>query len=206
LEENMLNTRIITCALAVAGLPFIGNQAMAQGGPPGGLSVNVANTPLPVTVTNPTVPPSTVNVGNPAAIAAAIAAANAQAAGTPVGFTLVPQSPGNEFPVPAGQRLVIEYVSGICGPQTQSPSLFGLPSIFVTTNGVGNVHRPALPIVDSAVPPPVIPGVSTQVLFFGQVVKIYADPGSSVTIPTQNASFGLSSNCQMTFSGQLVTP
>jgi hypothetical protein len=29
----MPNTRIFTCALAAAGLPFIGSQAAAQGGP-----------------------------------------------------------------------------------------------------------------------------------------------------------------------------
>ena len=106
----MSNTRIIMCALAAASVLFIGSQAIAQGGPPGGLNVTVGNTPLPVTVTNPTVPPSTVNVGNPAALAAA----NAQALrGTPVSFIVEFNQP---YSVPVGQLLLMEYVSGECAP------------------------------------------------------------------------------------------
>jgi hypothetical protein len=69
--ESMSNARIITCTLAIAGVLFIGSQvsdrqAIAQGppggGPPGGLDATIVNTPLPVTVTNPTELPSTVNV------------------------------------------------------------------------------------------------------------------------------------------------
>src|SRR5215475_14459189 len=79
--------------------------SLAQQGPPGGLNVNVLNTPLSVTVTNPTVPPSTVNIGNPAALATA----NAQALriGTPVllSFGSLTQ-PSMSYSVPAGKLLV----------------------------------------------------------------------------------------------------
>jgi hypothetical protein len=82
--QIMSNTRIPTYFLAAAlgvlfiggqlTLRFVGNEAVAQAGPPNGLGVNVVNTP-------------TVSVGNTSALAAAIAAANIQAAGTPVAFT-----------------------------------------------------------------------------------------------------------------------
>src|SRR5262249_877986 len=103
----MFNTRVITCALAAAGVLFIGSEATAQQGGP---AVSVVNTPLPVTVTNPTVPPSSINVGN----AAALAAANAQAigVGTPAAFSVGTSS--TAFSVPVGKRFVIEYVSGAC--------------------------------------------------------------------------------------------
>jgi hypothetical protein len=115
-------------------LHFVGNQAIAQPGPPT-MSVNVANTPLPVTVTNPTAPPSSVNVGNPQALAAAIAQA---LRGTPVTFSLSNHAgPPQSYPVPVGQRLIIEYVSGSCGASMSSggQAFYVLPEIAVTTNG-----------------------------------------------------------------------
>src|SRR5262249_26265981 len=94
----MSNTRIVTCALAVAGTLFISSQAMAQGGPAAGINANIVNSP-------------TVNVGNTAALAAAIAK---ELRGTPVTISL---SGANSFySVPVGQRLVVEYASGRCRP------------------------------------------------------------------------------------------
>ena len=167
----MSNTRIITCALAIAGVLFVGGQA-----PAADKEVTVTNTPLPVTVTNPTVPPSTVNVGNPAALAAA----NAQAigVGTPAAFSVGTSS--TAFSVPVGKRFVIEYVSGACtGPSE------GFTGIFVSTNGVFNHHYFAVG--------------SNSSVSFSHLVKIYADPGSTV-------SQELAGNCIFTLSGQLVTP
>jgi hypothetical protein len=140
MRRNMSNTRIIAYVLAAAGVLFIGSQASLRFGgseataQQGGPAVTVVNTPLPVTVTNPTIPPSTVNVGNPAALAAA----NAQVfKGTPVAFNVCPVAGkgcgSSTFSVPVGQRLVIEYVSGACGPTT-------LPQLTATTNGVGNTY------------------------------------------------------------------
>src|SRR5262249_12661348 len=83
-------TRIRRCALAIGAVCFIGGQASAQQGGP---AVTVVNTPLPVTVTNPSM------------------------SGTPVAFTFSfgpGFGSGNVFMVPMGQRLVIEYVSGLC--------------------------------------------------------------------------------------------
>jgi hypothetical protein len=179
----MLNTRIIMCALAIAGAFLIGNlfsdRQSKAAGPPAGMNVTVSNTPLPVTVTNPTVPPSTVNVGNPTALAAA----NAQALfGTPVSFHLVFNSGRNTYSVPVGQRLVIEYVSGGCIGG-------GVPAVVVTTNGLDFGYNFAIPIAPT--------GFIGEVVF-GHVVKLYADAGSNVIVP-------LSASCGMTFSGTLVS-
>src|SRR5262245_5094288 len=104
----MFNTRVITCAVAIAGVFLIGIQASDRqskaAGPPSSLDVTVTNTPLPVTVTNPTVPPSTVNVGNPTALAAANAQALAPALGlgTPVSFRLDGIFGARTYSVPVG--------------------------------------------------------------------------------------------------------
>jgi hypothetical protein len=172
-------SNIRTYALAIAAACFItGSQAAAQGGP----SVTINPTPLPVTVTNPTVPPSTVNIGNPAALAAAISQA---LLGTPVAF-ITTLSAG--FVVPVGKRLVIEYVSGVCSTAPSAPD--GRVSLTVTTNGQ---------IQDHAFSSTVFPMASQQTFAqFGHVVKIYADPGTTVAQTGANNCSGLS------VSGRLV--
>jgi hypothetical protein len=180
-------TSIRTCALAMAAVFCIGSQASAQQGGP---AVTVVNTPLPVTVTNPTVPPSTVNVGNPADLAAANA--RALGVGTPVAFQLIAQGGGNgqSFTVPQGLRLVIEYVSGLCTTQPVTIN----PDIFAVTGGSLGQHTIAIPVG-----PQVQPSVA-----LGQLVKIYADPGTNVTVNL--ATPQTSSLCRLGFSGKLVTP
>jgi hypothetical protein len=202
----MLNARIIMCALAAAGVLLIGSQVSDRqsraAGPPGGLDVTVGNTPLPVTVTNPTVPPTTVNVGNPAALAAANAQALAPAlgVGTPVAFTLSfrPQTFNTTYSVPVGQRLIMEYVSGECTASGFSVNsvLFPSADLKVTTGGIQNTHTFAMPMpLFSA------PNIGNQINTeqFSHSVKIYADAGSNVTFATPNF-------CNLTVSGQLVTP
>jgi hypothetical protein len=197
----MLNTRVITYVLVVAGSLFVGsqvtlrfgNQAIAQG-PPNGLNVTVGNTPLPVTVTNPTVAPSTVSVGNPAALAAA----NAQAlGGTLVAFQFDNTNGG--YSVPVGQRLVIEYVSGFCNPETQpgsNPTLYLAPSILVTTGGVQQTYNFSLPMPVVLAPTPLGVSAPFWAQAFGQVAKIYADPGTPV--------MNIISPCTVRLSGRLV--
>jgi hypothetical protein len=191
----MSNTRTITYALAAAGALFIGSDAIAQNNQGnqgnGPAAVTVTNTPLPVTVTNPTPPLSTVNVGNGAALAAANAQAIAKAlgVGTPAVLSFKPAGlePGH-VSVPQGQRFVIEYVSGSCNGPTQ----VGLD---VVTNTVSNLHRFTVPNAAATWAFPLFQ--------FGQVVKIYADPGSTIT---QDLSEGGGGNfCEFVMSGQLVT-
>jgi hypothetical protein len=159
-------TSIRTCALAAAAVSFIGSQASAQGGPQGGPAVTVANTPLPVTVTNQAV------------------------SGTPVAFFLNQATPN--FMVPPAQRLVIEYVSGRCSlAQLLAPEV----AIFIATNGVTVDHTIAMPT--GFMPP------AQVVVSVGQVVKLYADPGTQVTLATFPTNPVL---CSFAFSGQLVKP
>jgi hypothetical protein len=159
----MSNTRIITCALAAAVVLFIGSEAITQGNRPV-TDVTVTNTPLSVTVTNPTIPPSTVNVGNPAALAAA----NAQVLRvTPVAFQ-VSTGGRSSYSVPLGQRLVMEYATGYCNPPGTAP-VPAPPQIFFTINGfLQQVFFPAFSLPN----PP---------WTFAQTIKAYADPGTNVT-------------------------
>ena len=161
-------TRIHTCALAAAAVLFFGGQASAQ--PFGGPNVTVANTPLPVTVTNPSIP------------------------GTPVAFLLrLPVITGttDTFAVPAGQRLVIEYVSGLCGIPGTLTTAF--PLIESVTSGGTVAHAITMPSGS-------IPAIQGNVEF-GQLVKIYADPGTNVTLHERQA---VAVTCALIFSGLLV--
>jgi hypothetical protein len=185
-HRRKVMTSIRTCALAMAAVFFIGSQASAQG--QGGPAVTVVNTPLPVTVTNPTVPPSTVNVGNPADLAAA----NASALGvkTPVVIHFV-SGAGNVYNVPPTQRLVIEYVGGQCSTSssTQAPSF----SLSLHTGG-------ALTDLFLQIPTP-FPVSNFFIWQFGQLVKTYADPGTQVGLILH-----FTGGCDLNVSGQLVNP
>ena len=109
---------------------------------------------------------------------------------TPVAFSLsFPQGPVS-FQVPADHRLVIEYVSGICPTtETTSGNIPPSPILTIVTNGVSNTHRIAIPF--SVAP--------QNFVKLGQLVKIYADAGTSVTL-----SVAQEVECDLTFSGQLV--
>jgi hypothetical protein len=141
----------------------------------GSAAMTQGNRPV-TSVTNP------VNVGN----AAALAAANALAlgVGTPVVFTL--NGPARTFSVPVGRRLVIEYVSGLCKVNGD------IPQFQTTTNGTVATHFLPYPV-----PVPTFIGEFFNPV--GQLVKIYADPVSNVTL---RGDFG---SCGLTFSGQLVS-
>ena len=151
-------TRIRTCALAIAAVFCISSQALAQ--PQGGPNVTVVNTPLPVTVTNQAIP------------------------GTPVAFLL---KESTTFTVPTGQRLVIEYVSAVCG--ATAPGVF--PGVLLTavTNGVANQFVLATPFT-----PP-----NASLWAFGHLVKIYADSGTQVQVGSSRCT-----SLAVAFSGLLV--
>ena len=155
----MFNTRIVPLFLAAAGALFTGSQATAQ---------------------NPVI--------NPNSSVAGILAALATANGTPVAFRIggVPFSLDSQLSVPAGQRFVIEYVSGQCSIGAPTP-----PWLVVFTNGLQNNHYFTVPNFN------VQAFINTP---FGQSVKIYADPGSTITMG------GSSTHCIMTLSGRFVSP
>jgi hypothetical protein len=156
-------TSIRTCALAIAAVCFIGNQASAQGGPN-------------VKVTSPSE--------------------------TPVAFT-INNGPGSAFRVPTGQRLVIEYASAFCSTTIQ---VLGQPPtpprafIQTVTGGVTNQQGIAIPFN----PIPINAGATAPIESWelGQLVKIYADAGTDVTVVSGDTI----TTCTMAFSGLLVTP
>jgi hypothetical protein len=150
---NTVFTRIRTCSLTIAAVLFIGGQASAQ--PQASRKVTVANTPLPVTVTNQSM------------------------YGTPVAAHLYNEPGQNAFAVPTGQRLVIEYISGQCNTG-------GNIEFLVTTGGSLNRHY-------VTIPPGNVPNME-----FGHLVKLYADPGTNVTMDNQGLV------CALSFSGLLV--
>jgi len=74
-----------------------------------------------------------------------------------------------------------------------SPTFFGNPNIIVTTGGVQHGHNFNLPMPFLNMPS----SAAVFPQFFGHVVKIYADPGTTVINEGP---------CQMTLAGQLVSP
>jgi hypothetical protein len=127
----------------------------------------------PVTVTNTPLP---VTVTNPE---------------TPVVFSLA--NAGSTFAVPKGKRLVIEYVSGTC---LTFPN--GSVSIAATTNGTRLEHSFSSPVIN---PLPLDNPRQISAATFGDLVKIYADPGTIVSLD------GATDVClNLTLSGKLVTP
>jgi hypothetical protein len=105
--------------------------------------------------------------------------------GTPVAFSL---KNGAAFTVPMGKRFVIEYVSGEC---LSLSNPVPIPEISVVTSGVLNDHTIAIPFNPN-------PSISPLVWQVGHLVKLYADPGTKVTLTMNRGS------CVLLFSGLLV--
>jgi hypothetical protein len=127
-----------------------------------------------------------------------------------VAFALTAASniPPSSFTVPAAQRLVIEYVSGACGFAVAAGTSAAIvpPSVGISTvlNGVTSSHGIALPFVPFL---SISPNVPIPFFEFGHLVKVYADPGTSVTlnmVPSGNPN--VMTNFSVTISGQFVTP
>jgi hypothetical protein len=127
--------------------------------------------------------------GGPNVAALAQSLAQALGVGTPVAFTLNPFIGITTYSVPVGQRLVIEYVSGLC--PNPPPYPIQLPGLEVTTRGFLQLHG----ILSHE---PMGNSVAGPSVNFGNLVKIYADAGSTVTLD--------GNSCRVTVSGQLVTP
>jgi hypothetical protein len=99
------------------------------------------------------------------------------------------------YKVPAGRRLVIEQVSGLCGSDANQ----GEPleaSIIAQTKGVVAEHT--------------IIGIPRLGVFGGKIpltlTRIYADANSSVTIGVTGIPAFSDRFCRLAFSGQLVKP
>jgi hypothetical protein len=152
--------------------------------------------PLPVIVSNPPDQSTNAFITNPGDIA------HAQGIGTPVHFQLTWSAVGNTLPqrytVPAGQRLVIEYISGSC--QAFDSWLTSLLLEVITPNPGGNAGEAAYYMTHVDRPP------ATQDPVFNNFVKIYAGP-SDLIVLANGGGGGLadeSLTCAATASGQLV--
>lgn len=109
-----------------------------------------------------------------------------------VQFTLSPSSgvssfSQDQFTVPAGKRLVIEYYSA---QLTQYPSS-GYAYMYMTTSVGGNTNY------YKVIPP------SSTTAPFNQLTRIYADPGTQVTAQVTQSS-GTSSGGNLIVSGYYI--
>jgi hypothetical protein len=103
----------------------------------------------------------------------------------------------DHFQVPAGQRAVIEYVSNVC-QAGGSPNAVTITQVFLT-NQVGSQGAVyGFPLGQAN---------SNSFLISNQQTRIYADPGTFVTIGLGGVNFtGIQEFCQVSLSGYLVTP
>jgi hypothetical protein len=139
--------------------------------------VRVINTPLPVTVTNPTL---TIQI-KPFQRQFTLDWVD--------GEDLVTGS----YQVPAGFRLVIEYASLSAYLQPEGQSMF--VRILTTAGGTTAFHALAVQKQEDF-------GVLKQ---FGAAhpVRIYADPGSTVQVSAGRVPLAGTANCTLTLSGHL---
>src|SRR5262249_15215637 len=122
-EEKMLNTKTIVLALgtlAILAMLRGAAEPVAAAGPPGGLQVDVVNTPLPVTG-SVTLAPGTavdatvVNPANMPALTSSIDERGRVAYQSTIRQTCDPTTHFCTFTfpqVPSGHRLVINHISG----------------------------------------------------------------------------------------------
>lgn len=198
----------ITAAVAligVVGAVSWAGRAVAAGPP--AFDVTVDNpvtlnpaTPNPVTITNPPgAPPSTVTIANPVSAADIAKALGVQhpftaneacdAFGGPVLCTV-------QFAEPANQRTVVEYISGRCenniAGATNPPFTFDVSIV-----PAGSFSGPRIGINQ---PDPA--AQFNAVAQFGQVVRIYLDPGVSLQVETPVNTGSVS--CKFAISGQHI--
>lgn len=101
------------------------------------------------------------------------------------------------FTVPAGKRLVIEYVSMGSGSVPVGQHLFII--ITTTVGAVGAFHFVAV-TPQGSIPPP----NAADTFVASQPMRVYADPGTTVTIQMQRDSADGACGPNLTVSGYLV--
>ena len=94
--------------------------------------------------------------------------------------------------LPNNRETVLEYLSATCTNLTPGARLYSL-SIGVTTNGVTTAHFIELPLAASI-------GLAAGSTVAGQVVRLYADPGSQITVSADVLASPVS--CTFFISGQ----
>jgi hypothetical protein len=139
----------------------------------------VVNTPLPVTVTAP-LPVTEVSDRTP--FQALLCTPGCQGGGANDTTTKVQ--------VPAGVRLVIEYISLFCG------HVVDFVQINTVANGKLESHFPGVPVQSRSGGP----------FISAQSVRIYADPGTNVTAGQSVPAGNSLAACDMHLSGYTTTP
>jgi len=94
--------------------------------------------------------------------------------------------------LPNNRQTVLEYVSATCTNLGPGARLFSL-AIGVVTGGVASAHFIELPLAASI-------GLAAGSTVSGQVVRLYADPGSQITVSADVLASPIS--CTFFVSGQ----
>jgi hypothetical protein len=172
-------TRSLGLAAAAVVIGSVFSSAVSAEAPAsaGSAPVTVVNTPLPVTVTAP-LPVTDVSDRTP--FQALLCTPGCQGGGTSDQTT--------KIHVPAGSRLVIEYVSLYCG------TLVDYVQIHTIVNGKLESHFPGVPVQSRSGGP----------FISAQSVRIYADPDTNVT--AGQGVPGAFAACDMHLSGYTTTP
>jgi hypothetical protein len=98
--------------------------------------------------------------------------------------------------LPGNKKTVLEYLSVTCTDLTPGSRLYSL-SIGVTTNGVTTAHFVELPLAASI-------GLAAGSTVAGQVVRLYADQASKITVSADVLASPIS--CTFFVSGQQSLP
>jgi hypothetical protein len=96
-----------------------------------------------------------------------------------------------DFPVPEGKRLVIEFVSA---QGATSDDGYYIPHIWAITGGVQGDYF--VPVTTITIPP-------TNIYVGSQPMRVYADPGTTVTLSIEFLSPTRSLDSMVTISGYL---
>ena len=175
------------------------SEVRAQAGLPAGPNVRVVNTPdtpIPVTLGGPvaidTSAPLPVSVVTTAPLPVTVVGASA-----PQPFHVsffIPNGTGAppRFVVPAGKRFVVEDAS--CAGTDANDTLLGL-SISTTVAGANTVHLCPFDV-----------RVNLGIMSYrgARPMRIYADPGTTVTVNFDGQGVGPGALLSATLSGQLV--
>ena len=167
-------TRLISSLVVLtAALPIIdGDRIAARAADP------------PVTVTNtPTNPVPVQEVDNFAKHPFQVGTTSLTNAFNPAGLTLAV--------VPAGKRLVVEFISATCSPTGAGGTVPGPLAI---------ISAPATHYIA------LTPGNGVGRAGVSQMMRLYADPGAKVTLTLFPSTNAATVACSAAISGYLVTP
>ena len=171
---------LVLVVTLVALVPLVSRGQGNSGNAPPPFNVNVVNTPLPVT--------GTINVGNLGDSPLPVRDVD-NPARQPIQANIIevpPQIPNPIlFTVPAGKRLVIEYVSADIQANTQCATA-PLYALRTTTGGVALNHFFQSEFTGTL---GAAANEATRAYGLSQQTRIYADPNTTVTLDIRTSAF-----------------